>query len=91
MTATDARRIKAGDTAFLTPKTLTACWDVFCEPRVLVESGPENGTYQVLLPDGRSIRVSESDVVRRRPERTERQARPRPRPQFDGAEEVPLW
>lgn len=90
MTSTDPRVIKPGETAYLTPRTVTACWDVHCQPHVLVISGPENGVYLVGLPDGRHIRVHEDDVVRRLPTpRKERE--PRPRPQLTGAEEVPLW
>ena len=90
VTATDARLIKAGDTAFLTPRTLAACWDVWCQPSVLVLDGPENGTYRVQLPDGRAITVHADDVVRKLPA-APRERAPKVRKPLDGCEEVPLW
>ena len=90
MTSTDPRVIKPGEFAYLTPRTVTACWDVHCQPRVTVLSGPENGVFLVVLPDGREIRVHENDVVRRLPN-PPRDRVVRPRPQLTGAEEIPLW
>jgi hypothetical protein len=82
--------IRAGDTVYLTPRSLAASWDVHCQPRVSVISGPANGTFLVLLPDGRQIRVAESDVVRKLPN-PPRERAPRPRKALPGAEELELW
>lgn len=90
MAATDARVIKAGESAYLVPRTLTASADCWRRSPVVVVSGPDNGVFLVELPDGRRIRVHEHDVVRRLPEPPKDRAA-RPRPQLTGAVEVPLW
>lgn len=82
--------IKAGDTGFLLPRTMTCPRECWKRPPVTVVSIAECPIFLVRLPDGREIRVHEDDVVRRLPE-PPRERAPRPRPQLDGAEEVPLW
>lgn len=88
--ATTALPIKPGDVVYLTPRSLSACWDVHCQPRATVVSGPDNATFLVRLPDNREIRVAEIDVVRRLPN-PPRERAPRMRKPLEGAEEVPLW
>ena len=90
MTAIDPRVIGPGERVFLRPVTLTASADCYRQPEVLVISGPENGVYEVELPDSRVIHVHEDDVARRRPE-PPRERVARPRPELPGAVEVPLW
>lgn len=83
----------AGDTAYLTPRTIGAPSAAWKEPRCTVVrvTTPE---VTVRLADGTELTTHQDNVVSRRPDRRDRRRTtpaPRPRPALADCEEVPLW
>src|SRR5262249_29955686 len=90
--AVTAIPLKAGDEAYLVPRTLACARGCWRQQKVPVVSTDERPILLVKLPDDREIRVHQDDTVRRRPKQPrERRATTRQRPVIAGVEEVPLW